>query len=52
MYLKGGAMDGLLYRVTMGLTVVGKANTKTFTIYYNFQPANTKILFWYYLQHV
>ncbi|EOA94791.1 Cytochrome c oxidase polypeptide 7A2, mitochondrial, partial [Anas platyrhynchos] len=25
-YLKGGAMDGLLYRVTMGLTVVGKAN--------------------------
>uniref|UniRef100_A0A8B9VZD9 Cytochrome c oxidase subunit 7A2, mitochondrial n=1 Tax=Anas zonorhyncha TaxID=75864 RepID=A0A8B9VZD9_9AVES len=22
-YLKGGAMDGLLYRVTMGLTVVG-----------------------------
>lgn len=32
MYLKGGIMDGLLYRVTMGLTVFGKAHTKTFML--------------------
>lgn len=28
MYLKGGIMDGLLYRFTMGLTVFGKAHIK------------------------
>lgn len=45
-------MDALLYRVTMGLTVFGKANTKIFMLWYDFQCANIKILFLFYnLQH-
>ncbi|NWT45244.1 CX7A2 oxidase, partial [Rissa tridactyla] len=38
-HLKGGVMDALLYRVTMGLTVFGKANTKIFMLWCNFQRA-------------
>ena len=33
MHLKGGVMDSLLYKVTMGLTVFGKANTKIFMLW-------------------
>ncbi|NWS56780.1 CX7A2 oxidase, partial [Chunga burmeisteri] len=40
-HLKGGIMDALLYKVTMGLSVFGKANTKIFMLWYNFQCANT-----------
>ncbi|NXS74234.1 CX7A2 oxidase, partial [Pandion haliaetus] len=39
-HLKGGIMDALLYKVTMGLTVFGKANIKIFMLWYNFQHAN------------
>ncbi|KAF1467726.1 Cytochrome c oxidase subunit 7A2, mitochondrial, partial [Megadyptes antipodes antipodes] len=39
-HLKGGVMDALLYRVTMGLTVFGKANTKIFMLWYDVQRAN------------
>ncbi|KAF1490971.1 Cytochrome c oxidase subunit 7A2, mitochondrial, partial [Pygoscelis antarcticus] len=39
-HLKGGVMDALLYKVTMGLTVFGKANTKIFMLWYDFQRAN------------
>ncbi|NWI08286.1 CX7A2 oxidase, partial [Crypturellus soui] len=27
-HLKGGLMDSLLYKITMGITVLGKTNTK------------------------
>ncbi|KAF1505520.1 Cytochrome c oxidase subunit 7A2, mitochondrial, partial [Eudyptula minor novaehollandiae] len=39
-HLKGGVMDALLYRVTMGLAVFGKANTKIFMLWYDVQRAN------------
>ncbi|NXY49197.1 CX7A2 oxidase, partial [Ceuthmochares aereus] len=39
-HLKGGLMDALLYRVTMGLSVFGKANTKAFMLWYSFQHVN------------
>ncbi|KAF1436975.1 Cytochrome c oxidase subunit 7A2, mitochondrial, partial [Spheniscus mendiculus] len=39
-HLKGGVMDALLYRVTMGLTVFGKANTEIFMLWYDAQRAN------------
>ncbi|KAF1403962.1 Cytochrome c oxidase subunit 7A2, mitochondrial, partial [Spheniscus humboldti] len=39
-HLKGGVMDALLYRVTMGLTVFGKANTEIFMLWYDVQRAN------------
>lgn len=36
MYLKGGLMDALLYRVTMGISVFGKTNnTKNLCTIYN-----------------
>ncbi|NWR56491.1 CX7A2 oxidase, partial [Bucorvus abyssinicus] len=41
-HLKGGVMDALLYRVTMGLSVFGKANTKIFILWHNFLPTNIK----------
>ncbi|NXJ68352.1 CX7A2 oxidase, partial [Rostratula benghalensis] len=44
-HLKGGVMDALLYRVTMGLTGFGKANTHMWMLWYSFQPANVKIPF-------
>ncbi|NXC16405.1 CX7A2 oxidase, partial [Corythaeola cristata] len=31
-HLKGGIMDALLYRVTMGLSVFGKVNAKIFML--------------------
>ncbi|NXD86406.1 CX7A2 oxidase, partial [Halcyon senegalensis] len=39
-YLKGGVMDSLLYRVTTGLTVFGKAYSKILILWYSFQCAN------------
>ncbi|NXJ79338.1 CX7A2 oxidase, partial [Trogon melanurus] len=36
-HLKGGLMDALLYRVTMGLSVFGKANSKIFMLWYSLQ---------------
>ncbi|NXS64449.1 CX7A2 oxidase, partial [Brachypteracias leptosomus] len=36
-YLKGGLKDALLYRVTMGLSVFGKANAEIFMLWYSFQ---------------
>ncbi|NXT41748.1 CX7A2 oxidase, partial [Pelecanoides urinatrix] len=39
-HLKGGVMDNVLYKVTMGLTVFGKAATKIFMLWYSFQCAN------------
>ncbi|NWH63252.1 CX7A2 oxidase, partial [Geococcyx californianus] len=36
-HLKGGVMDSVLYRITMGLSVFGKANTEVFMLWYNFQ---------------
>ncbi|NXY17223.1 CX7A2 oxidase, partial [Atrichornis clamosus] len=39
-HLKGGSKDAVLYRTTMGLTLLGKANTKIFILCYNFQCAN------------
>ncbi|NXV81067.1 CX7A2 oxidase, partial [Atlantisia rogersi] len=31
-YLKGGLMDSVLYKITMGLSVLGKTNTKIFML--------------------
>lgn len=48
MHLKGGAKDALLYRLTMGMSVFGKADAGTFMPWYNFQCANNKILYFEY----